>query len=120
MLAADALVRQRRNLSGKPGKRRFRDAGAVMPLDLPAKGLDPELPRTIDIDVGHVGPRQHRLERSELRRGRTHFGAPAALKSRSCATNTLMLLPAGTVRVGTYDLFAGVICAVAAVVLPGS
>ena len=111
MLAADALMRERRNLARETGQHELGDRVILVPLDGAAERLDPDLARPIDVNVGDVGTRQcgferreTRLEvdrdRGELARGCAHCAPAAELKSRSCATNTLMLLPAGTLSVG--------------------
>src|SRR5690242_5903062 len=112
MLAAYALMGQSSNLPREPSQRELGQSGTVVALDPPAKAFNPELSGAVHINVGNIGTRELAFERGKasfeidarrgnFRGGRAHLGVPAAVKSRSCATNTLMLLPAGTVRVGT-------------------
>ena len=45
MLAADPLVRERRDLAGEPGQGRLVERRRLVPLDRAADRLDPELAR---------------------------------------------------------------------------
>ena len=110
MLAADPLMRDRGDLAGEPLQRRLVELGRVVPLDLAADRLDPELAGPVDVDVGDVGPRQHPGQRRQIGAkidaraviggGLAHRLFSAPVKSRSRATKIEMLVPARTVRVG--------------------
>ena len=57
---------ERRDLPGEARQRRFVERRRVVPLDLAADRLDPELAGPVDVDVGDVGPRQHAGQRREI------------------------------------------------------
>ena len=63
MFATDPLVRQRRDLPRQPIERCHIQRRHVDPLDSTAQRLDPDLLRTIDVDVGDVGACEHVPER---------------------------------------------------------
>src|ERR1043166_4611461 len=128
MLAADPLMRDRGDLAGQALQRRLVEFRRVVPLDLAAGRLDPELARFVHIDVGDVRPRQHARQRRQIGAkidaraviggGAAHRRVSAPVKSRSRATKIEMLVPARTVRVGV--IWAGWTIWVAPCSVPGS
>ena len=112
--------------------------GRALILNLPGQpkaiketleGVFPAVPYCIDLIGGpYVGTGEdlcqwrqaHAQIDAAMRKlgNRTHFGSPALLKSRSCATKTLMLLPGRTLSVGTRFVGGVANCVAAFAPLP--
>src|SRR4051812_11239458 len=109
MLAAYALVGKAGDLPGQAPQHdliQFRRFAALQPA---MNGLDPDFTRTVDKDIGDIGPFQHRREGRQIgsqidgRRVGVHGSGFTAEKSRSRATKIVTAAPCSTSMVGAIS-----------------